>query len=156
MTKIGFIGLGTMGGPMASNIIKGGHQVRGFDINQTSIKSHIENGGTNASSPSEAAEDCEFLFTMLPNSQHVKEAIFEKNGAIESLRKGSIVIDMSTIHPFETDGIREMLKLNILNIRPNIDTKSLDSHLSRIRKKLCEIESNVDLVSIESQSIQIK
>ena len=43
MTKIGFIGLGTMGGPMALNIIKGGHQVRGFDINQTSIKSHIEN-----------------------------------------------------------------------------------------------------------------
>ena len=110
MTKIGFIGLGTMGGPMASNIVKGGHQVRGFDINQTSIKLHLENGGINASSPSEAAEDCEFLFTMLPNSQHVKEAIFEKNGAIESLRKGSIVIDMSTIHPFETDGIREMLK----------------------------------------------
>lgn len=51
---------------------------------------------------------------------------------------------------------REILKLNILNLRPNIDTKSLDSHLSRIRKKLCEIESNVDLVSIESKSIQIK
>ena len=110
MTKIGFIGLGTMGGPMALNIIKGGHQVRGFDINQTSLKSHLENGGINASSPSEAAEDCEFLFTMLPNSQHVKEAIFEKNGAIESLKKGSIVIDMSTIHPFETDEIREKLK----------------------------------------------
>jgi 4-hydroxybutyrate dehydrogenase/sulfolactaldehyde 3-reductase len=69
----------------------------------------LENGGINASSPSEAAEDCEFLFTMLPNSQHVKEAIFEKNGAIESLKKGSIVIDMSTIHPFETDEIREKL-----------------------------------------------
>ena len=109
MTKIGFIGLGTMGEPMASNIIKGGHQVRGFDINQTSIKSHIENGGINARSPSEAAKDCEFLFTMLPNSQHVKETIFENNGAIESLKKGSIVIDMSTIHPFETDEIREKL-----------------------------------------------
>ena len=110
MTKIGFIGLGTMGGPMASNIIKGGHQVRGFDVNQTSIKSHFENGGISASSPSEAAEDCEFFFTMLPNSQHVKEVIFEKNGAIETLGKGSIVIDMSTIHPFETDEIREKLK----------------------------------------------
>ena len=51
---------------------------------------------------------------------------------------------------------REILKLNILNIRPNIDTKSLDSHLSRIRKKLYEIDSNVDLISIESKSIQIK
>ena len=51
---------------------------------------------------------------------------------------------------------REILKLNILNIRPNIDTKSLDSHLSRIRKKLYEIDSNVDLVSIEPKSIQIK
>ena len=112
MAKIGFIGLGTMGCPMAFNLIKGGHQVSGFDINAKSLKLHSENGGISAKSPSQAAEDCEFLFTMLPNSEHVKSALFDSKGAIESMNKDAIIIDMSTINPLETDNIREKLKQN--------------------------------------------
>ena len=110
MTSIGFIGLGTMGGPMALNIVKGGYKVKGFDIDETLVKYHSENNGIVAKTASEAALDTDILFTMLPNSDHVKSALFDENGAIENLKNGSIVIDMSTINPIETDGIREKLK----------------------------------------------
>ncbi len=109
MAKIGFIGLGTMGCPMAANIVRGGHQVSGFDVDVNSIKKHVANGGLESNSASEAAKDAEIVFTMLPNSQHVNTALFEENGAVESMNKGTIVIDMSTIHPFETDKIRKKL-----------------------------------------------
>ena len=110
MTSIGFIGLGTMGGPMALNIVKGGYKVKGFDIDETLVKYHSKNNGIVAKTASEAALDTDILFTMLPNSDHVKSALFDENGAIENLKNGSIVIDMSTINPIETDGIREKLK----------------------------------------------
>ena len=110
MTSVGFIGLGTMGGPMALNIVKGGYKVKGFDIDEKLVENHSKNNGIVAKSASEAAIDTDILFTMLPNSEHVKSALFDENGAIENLKKGSIVIDMSTIHPNETDGIREKLK----------------------------------------------
>ena len=112
MTKIGFIGLGTMGGPMAANIIKGGHEVKGFDISEKLINDHVANDGIAANSPSDAAIDCDFLFTMLPNSEHVKQVLFDKNGAVETLKNSAIVIDMSTIHPLETDDIRSKLNDN--------------------------------------------
>ena len=112
MTKIGFIGLGTMGGPMAANIIKGGHKVKGFDISEKLINAHVANDGIAANSPSDAANDCDFLFTMLPNSEHVKQVLFDKNGAVETLKNSAIVIDMSTIHPLETDDIRSKLNDN--------------------------------------------
>ena len=110
MTSIGFIGLGTMGGPMALNIVKGGYKVKGFDIDETLVKYHSKNNGIVAKTASQAALDTDILFTMLPNSDHVKSALFDENGAIENLKNGSIVIDMSTINPIETDGIREKLK----------------------------------------------
>ena len=79
MAKIGFIGLGTMGCPMAANIVRGGHQVSGFDVDVNSIKKHVANGGLESNSASEAAKDAEIVFTMLPNSQHVNTALFEKD-----------------------------------------------------------------------------
>ena len=94
MTKIGFIGLGTMGGPMAANIIKGGYDVKGFDINPKLMENHTKNNGTAAGSASEAAINSDILFTMLPNAEHVKSSLFDKNGAVENLKKGSIVIDV--------------------------------------------------------------
>ena len=66
MSKIGFIGLGTMGGPMAANLVKGGHCVKGFDIRSDFIKRHTDSGGLEANNCADAAKETEFLFTMLP------------------------------------------------------------------------------------------
>lgn len=109
MAKIGFIGLGTMGGPMAQNLVKGGHEVSGFDIDKDLVNNHVKAGGLMAGSSAEAAAENEFVFTMLPTHQHLHDVIFGKHGAATHLSKGSILIDMSTVHPFESDKIREKL-----------------------------------------------
>ena len=109
MSDIGFIGLGTMGGPMAANLVKGGHNVKGFDIDNNLISNHTKIGGIAAKSCADAASNVDFLFTMLPTHQHLKTAIFNKEGAKETLERQTILIDMSTINPFESDKIRREL-----------------------------------------------
>ena len=109
MTSVGFIGLGTMGGPMALNIVKGGYKVKGFDIDEKLVENHSKNNGIVAKSASEAAIDTDLLFTMLPNSEHVKSALFDKNGAIENLKNGNIFFDLKTKKHKEHNGIREKL-----------------------------------------------
>ena len=82
MTKIGFVGLGTMGLAMAKNLIKAGHTVVGFDPAGTAMDNHVRNGGTKASSPAEAATGAEVVITMLPNGKIVRHAIFDFGGVI--------------------------------------------------------------------------
>ncbi|MGF1734980.1 sulfolactaldehyde 3-reductase [Photobacterium satsumensis] len=105
MATIGFIGLGQMGSPMALNLIKGDHSLRVFDINTSAVEALVEQGATAASSPAEAALDAEFVITMLPNGALVKNVLFGESGITESLDKNALLIDMSTIHPFETDAL---------------------------------------------------
>ena len=105
MSTIGFIGLGQMGSPMALNLIKGGHSLRVFDINTSAVEALVEQGATAASSPADAALDAEFVVTMLPNGNLVKNVLFGESGIVESLDKNALLIDMSTIHPFETDAL---------------------------------------------------
>jgi 4-hydroxybutyrate dehydrogenase/sulfolactaldehyde 3-reductase len=109
MAKVGFVGLGTMGLAMANNLMKGGHSVIGFDPSTTAMNSHVLNGGQTAASPAEAAENTEFVITMLPNGRVVRHAVFDFGGVIGGMSKDAILIDMSTIHPSETDGIRKDL-----------------------------------------------
>lgn len=105
MSTVGFIGLGQMGSPMAANLIKGGHSLRVFDINEAAVNQLVELGATAAKTPAEAAIDAEFVVTMLPNGALVKNVLFGENGITETLDKQSLLIDMSTIHPFETDAL---------------------------------------------------
>ncbi len=112
MAIIGFVGLGTMGLCMAKNLIKNGHQVIGFDFSEMAMNAHTKNGGETASSAAEAAKNANFAITMLPNGEATKQAILGADGIIEKLSKDSLIIDMSTIHPLETDQIREDLKRN--------------------------------------------
>jgi len=106
MATIAFIGLGTMGLPMAHNLVKGGHEVRGFDLEARALKQHEANGGRVAASAKDAVENADFVFTMLPIGKHVK-AVLED--CLETINPNSLFIEMSTIHPLETDEIRSTL-----------------------------------------------
>ena len=97
--KIGFIGLGIMGKPMAKNLLKAGHQLTVFDVVKDSVNELAASGAAAAASAKEASLSCEYIITMLPNSPHVKAAVLGENGVLEGAKKGSILIDMSSISP---------------------------------------------------------
>lgn len=111
MANVAFIGLGTMGLAMARNIIEGGHRVVGYDMSGDAVADHVSNGGIAAKSSSEAADGAEFVITMLPNGEIVKSVLFDSAGVVETINSSSLVIDMSTIHPSDTDEIRNALSL---------------------------------------------
>ena len=110
MEKIGFIGLGAMGKPMATNLIKKGFPLVVFDLLLEKMEPLIALGAERANSCKEVGERCRIIITMLPSSPDVKEAVTGKNGLIEGIRKGSILIDMSTIDPIITREIASILK----------------------------------------------
>ena len=103
--KIGFIGLGIMGKPMAKNLIKAGHELIVYDIIKDNIDNLVAAGAKPASSAKEVAEQCPIIITMLPNSPHVKEAVMGKNGVLEGAKPGTILIDMSSIAPLASQEI---------------------------------------------------
>jgi 2-hydroxy-3-oxopropionate reductase len=99
--KIGFIGLGIMGAPMAGHLIKGGNEVWLSDIKPVP-PALIEAGGKAAKSAKEAAEKSDVIITMVPDTPHVESALFGDLGVARGLSKGKIVIDMSSISPLAT------------------------------------------------------
>jgi 4-hydroxybutyrate dehydrogenase/sulfolactaldehyde 3-reductase len=109
MSKVCFIGLGTMGFPMARNLLQGGHELRVFDINADATAKFAGLGGHACKSPRDAAQGTDFVITMVPNSPHVRSALFDEAGAVHAMRPDTLFIDMSTIHPLETDAIAARL-----------------------------------------------
>ena len=111
MSTIGFIGLGIMGEPMSRNLLKAGHQLVVFDINHLAVSS-LEGAGAEAGvSPKDVASKSDIIITMLPDSPVVKTVLLDKDGVIEGARKGSIVVDMSSIAPLVSREIAEALAL---------------------------------------------
>jgi len=110
MSRIGFIGVGNMGAPMASNIARGGHQVRAFDVNADAVARLAGVGIAPAATAADAARDADFVITMLPNSSHVETAAFGADGFAEAMPATALHIDMSTIAPVATDAIGARLK----------------------------------------------
>jgi 3-hydroxyisobutyrate dehydrogenase len=110
MEKVGFIGLGAMGGPMAKNLVKKGFSLTVFDIVAERMEPLKAVGAQAAGSCREVAEKCPLVITMMPASIHVREAVLGKNGVAEGIRKGSVLIDMSTIDPLTTQDIARILK----------------------------------------------
>lgn len=97
--KIGFIGLGIMGKPMAKNLLKAGHELKVHDLVTAAVEELVLAGAIKAQSSADAARGCELVITMLPNSPHVKAAVMGENGVLEGLLPGSILVDMSSINP---------------------------------------------------------
>jgi 2-hydroxy-3-oxopropionate reductase len=99
MKKIGFIGLGIMGKPMALNLIKAGYSLTVYDIRKETVKEVVAVGAKEGKSSKDVAAQSEVVITMLPNSPHVKEAVLGKNGVLEGAKVGLILVDMSSIAP---------------------------------------------------------
>lgn len=111
--KIGFIGVGNMGNPMAGHLVKAGFEVTVFDIRPETMQAFVaQHGGKAAASLAETGRGADAVITMLPNDKVVRKAILGNNGdgAAASLGKGALVIDMSTSDPVGTRALAEALK----------------------------------------------
>ena len=97
--NIGFIGLGIMGKPMAKNLLNAGHKLVVYDIVDAPVAELVQAGATAGSSPRDVASRNELIITMLPNSPHVREVVLGKNGVIEGVKPGSVLVNMSSIAP---------------------------------------------------------
>ncbi len=109
MKKIGFIGLGVMGKPMAKNLIKAGYQLVVCDIVPAAVAELVSVGAVSAPTAKDLASRSDIVITMLPNSPEVKQVILGENGVIEGLRAGSIVVDMSSISPLMSQEVAKKL-----------------------------------------------
>lgn len=110
MEKIGFIGVGIMGKPMATNLLKAGYNLVVHDINLNAVQELEDMGASRADSPSQVAQKCEIIITMLPNSPDVELVILGKDGILETAVPETLVIDMSSINPMTTIAIAEEAK----------------------------------------------
>ena len=110
MKKIGFIGVGIMGEPMSKNLIDSGYKLLVYDINKEALNEVVEYGAKKGNSPKSVAENSDIIITMLPNSPHVKNVVLGENGVIEGVRRGQILIDMSSIAPLVSQGVAKELE----------------------------------------------
>lgn len=97
--KIGFIGLGIMGKPMAKNLLKAGYSVVAYDRNKNKRDEVVAAGAEEGLSPKDVAARTDVIITMLQNSPNVKEVVLGANGILEGAKEGSIIVDTSSIAP---------------------------------------------------------
>ena len=113
MAKIAFIGLGHMGGGMAPNLVKAGHEVRAFDLSKDAVDKAVEAGCSAAPSAADAVREADVVVTMLPAAQHVR-AVYEKDVA-PNATKGALLIDCSTIDVASAREVGESLQAQGFN-----------------------------------------
>ena len=130
MSTVAFIGLGIMGEPMACNLLKGGCNVRVFDVRTSAMEAISQKGAVTTTSPAEAAVDAEFIFTMLPSGKEVNQAVFGENGFAQTMTENSLFIDTSTILPADTDEISAKLAAKGL--------KMMDAPVGRLAQNAIE------------------
>ncbi|MFM0228136.1 3-hydroxyisobutyrate dehydrogenase [Paraburkholderia dipogonis] len=106
--KIGFIGLGNMGAPMAHNLLKAGHAVNVFDLNARAVQILVDAGAEAAGSPKAAVTDVECVITMLPAAAHVRSVLTADDGVLAGIGKGVTIIDSSTIDPASVKALAEL------------------------------------------------
>ena len=97
--KIGFIGLGNMGGPMALNLMKAGHELLVHDVRREMAAAHLDKGARWAASPRDAAADRELILSSLPGPTEVERVATGADGVIHGAARGAIYADLSTGSP---------------------------------------------------------
>ncbi len=107
--KIGFIGLGIMGRPMAKNLIKAGHELVVCDFNKAAVEDLVSCGAKSAANGAEMAKQVDVIITMVQNSPQVRAAVLGEGGIAETAKPGFTLIDMSSIDPVESKKIGEEL-----------------------------------------------
>lgn len=107
--RVGFIGLGIMGKPMAKNLLKAGFPLVVFSRSKGSVAELVKEGALSADSSKGVAERAELIITMLPDSPEVKEVVLGEGGVIQGVKPGAVVIDMSSINPLFTQEIARTL-----------------------------------------------
>src|SRR5919197_5528533 len=109
MAKVGFIGLGTMGRPMAANLMKGGHAL--FLHSRSGVPQDLSAaGGTPCANAKEVAQRADVVIAMVPDTPDVEKVLFGPGGVAEGLSAGKIVVDMSSISPVETRAFAERIR----------------------------------------------
>ncbi|HUU50560.1 MAG TPA: NAD(P)-dependent oxidoreductase [Nitrospinota bacterium] len=108
--RIGFIGLGLMGKPMAKNLLGAGYPLVVYNRTKRKMKELVEAGAESAKSPEELAKKSRVIITMISDPPALKEVVLGKNGVIHGVKNGSILIDMSTIAPTFTREVAQRLK----------------------------------------------
>jgi 3-hydroxyisobutyrate dehydrogenase len=107
MAKIGFLGLGNMGGPMARNLVKAGHSVTGYDLSADALKQAAAGGVVGVGTAAEAVKGAEVVVTMLPAGKHVRQAYLGAQGLLALAPKGTLFIDSSTIDVASARAVHE-------------------------------------------------
>ena len=115
MAKIGFIGLGIMGKPMAGHLLAADHTVHVYDLSSGPVQELASKGAVGCSSSQEVAQKSDIIFIMVPDTPDVEAVLFGKDGVAEGLRSGSIVVDMSSISPIATKEFAK--KLDALGVK---------------------------------------
>ncbi len=133
--KVGFVGLGIMGKPMCLNLLKAGYVVTAFDpFAKEALDSVVSCGANRGNSNADVAAKSDVVIIMVPNSPHVREAVFGKKGIVEGAKKGLTIIDMSSIAPLESKKIaEECLSLDIHMMDAPVsggEPKAIDGTLS--------------------------
>ena len=107
MSRIAFIGLGNMGGPMAANLVKAGHVLRVFDLSRTALDAAVAAGAMAVADAASAVVDAEVVISMLPASRHVEDLYLGDLGLLAKIPAGALVIDCSTIAPASARKVAE-------------------------------------------------
>jgi len=115
MAKLGFIGLGIMGKPMAGQLLDAGHTVHVYNRSTGPVKELASKGAVGCRNSKEVAQKSDVIFIMVPDTPDTEAVLFDKNGVAEGLSPGSIVIDMSSISPIATKQFAK--KLDALGVK---------------------------------------
>ena len=115
MKKAGFIGIGIMGKPMALNLLNAGVSLAVYDVNESAVNA-VTAAGAESVQPKDMGGACDIVFTILPNGDIVEDVLFGEQGLASGLKKGSLVVDMSSVTPVQSKMCAKRLRETVQSV----------------------------------------